>query len=280
MQKVNYHSHTYRCGHADFNMSDEDYVKEYIEMGFKEIAFTDHAPEKNKIDKRTDMRMEYDERKDYLNSINKLKEKYKDVINIKSGYEIEYLPGEEENMIELKNEVDLLILGQHFIYDNDNNLKIFGRHKITDEELLRYANYIDNALKLNIPSILVHPDIFMLSSNEFGETEKEITKMICESAQKYNIPLEINLNNIYSRTYLRGIDYFNISNDSKKEILNKISYPNKEFWNIVSNYDIKVLYGIDAHYKGQILLFNDLVKIANEIIGKDTINKLNFIDKL
>ena len=29
MQKFNYHSHTYRCGHADFNMEDEDYIKEF-----------------------------------------------------------------------------------------------------------------------------------------------------------------------------------------------------------------------------------------------------------
>lgn len=46
MQKFNYHSHTYRCGHADFNMEDEDYIKEYIKMGFKKMAFTDHCPQK------------------------------------------------------------------------------------------------------------------------------------------------------------------------------------------------------------------------------------------
>lgn len=26
MQKFNYHSHTYRCGHADLDMKDEEYV--------------------------------------------------------------------------------------------------------------------------------------------------------------------------------------------------------------------------------------------------------------
>ena len=30
MQKFNYHTHTRRCGHADNNMSDEDFVKEFI----------------------------------------------------------------------------------------------------------------------------------------------------------------------------------------------------------------------------------------------------------
>lgn len=52
------------------------------------------------------MRMKYDERLDYLNSIKLLKEKYKDVIEIESGYEIEYLPGKEKNLFELKNEIE------------------------------------------------------------------------------------------------------------------------------------------------------------------------------
>ena len=28
MQKFNYHSHTYRCGHADLDMKDEEYIQE------------------------------------------------------------------------------------------------------------------------------------------------------------------------------------------------------------------------------------------------------------
>ncbi len=34
MQKFNYHTHTRRCGHADNNMSDEDFVKLFIQKGF------------------------------------------------------------------------------------------------------------------------------------------------------------------------------------------------------------------------------------------------------
>lgn len=280
MQKFNYHTHTYRCGHADYNQSDEDYVLEYIKMGFKDIAFTDHAPEKVKIDKRTNMRMDYQEREDYLSSIKQLKEKYKENINIKTGYEIEYLPGEEENLKELKNETDILILGQHFIYDDNKNLKIFGRNEFNNDELIRYANYIDEAFKLGIVSILAHPDIFMLSMNNFEDIEEKITHMICKSAEKYNIPLEINFGNIYGRVFLWNRNYDNLTLEEKNELLSRVRYPNRRFWQIASNYNIKVLYGIDAHFKGQILSYDKLVNIANDIIGKDTIDKLNFIDKL
>lgn len=57
MQNFNYHQHTYRCGHADLDMLDEEYVTEYIKMGFEKIAFTDHCPEKNEIDSKENVRM-------------------------------------------------------------------------------------------------------------------------------------------------------------------------------------------------------------------------------
>lgn len=278
MQKFNYHSHTYRCGHADFNMEDEDYIKEYIKMGFKKIAFTCHCPQKNEIDKRPNIRMKYEERKEYLKSIEDLKEKYKDEIEIYSGYEVEYLPGEENNLLELKQETDKLILGQHFVYDDNKELRIFGEDKFSDEELIRYAEYIDKAMELNIPNIIAHPDIYMLSRDGFGKTEEKVANMICKSAEKYNIPLEINLCKIFNRTYFEGRKLNNLPIEEQRKKLVNVKYPCKEFWNIAKNYDIKVLYGIDAHFEGQILRWNELVQLANEIIGEDTIEKLNFIE--
>lgn len=277
MQNFNYHSHTYRCGHADLDMKDEEYVEDYIKMGFKKIAFTDHCPEKNKIDKRIDMRMEYNQKKEYLESIQVLKEKYAGKIEIESGFEIEYLPGEEENLKELKEETDKLILGQHFVYDDNKELKIHGKHDFLDKELLRYAEYIEQAMKLEIPDIIAHPDIYMLRREKFGEIETKVANNICRAAEKYKVPLEINLNNIFAKTYYENRKLNNKPIEEQRKQLGKVVYPNKEFWKIASEYNIKVLYGIDAHHRGQILLFRELVTLANEIIGKETIQKLNFI---
>lgn len=280
MQKFNYHSHTYRCGHADLDIKDEEYIEEYIKMGFKKIAFTDHCPEKNMIDERSNIRMEYNQREEYLNSINILKEKYLDKIQIEKGYEVEYLPGEEDNIIELKNECDKIILGQHFIYTTDNKLKILGkkREKFSDKEIITYAEYIEKAIKLNIPDIIAHPDIYMLNRENFGNMEAKVANIICKAAEKYNIPLEINLNNIFAHTYYENRKLNNIEIEKQKKKLINVTYPCKEFWNIASKYNVKVLYGIDAHHRGQILLWNELVELANEIIGKDVIKKLDFIN--
>jgi len=277
MQKFNYHSHTYRCGHADLDMKDEEYIQEYIKMGFEKVAITDHCPEKNEIDKRDNMRMKYIEKEEYLNSIKTLKEKYADKIQIETGFEVEYLPGEEENLKELKNETDKIMLGQHFIYDDNKQLRIFGTHNFTDEELIRYAEYIETAVKLNIPDIIVHPDIYMHKRENFGEIESKVANMICKVVEKYNIPLEINLAKVFNKTYYENKKLNNDSIEKQKEKLSKVDYPRKEFWEIVTQYDIKVLYGIDVHHRGQITLYKELIELANEIIGQETIKKLKFI---
>ncbi len=279
MQTFNYHTHTYRCGHADLNLKDEEYVEEFIKMGFKKIAFTDHCPEKNEIDTRTDMRMKYSKRKDYLESIKKLKEKYAGKIQIETGYEVEYLPGEEENIKELKEETDKLILGQHFIYDDNHSLKILNS-KVTfsEEEILRYAQYIDMACKQGIPDIIAHPDIYMLSRKSFGKVEEMVAHQIGKTAQNYDIPLEINLGRTFNKTYFENkqMNYQPIEEQRKK--LGNVEYPCRNFWEIISQYHVKVLYGVDAHSKQQIQFYRESVQLANEIIGEETIEKLKFIE--
>lgn len=273
MQNFNYHTHTYRCGHADIDMTDEEYILEYIKMGFKKVAFTDHCP--SRIDKREEVRMEYSEKEEYKKSIEELKDKYADSIDIKFGYEVEYLPGEEDIINELKNESEKIILGQHFIYDYNKKLKIIGVDSFTEKDMIVYADYIEKALELNIPNIIAHPDMFMLSREKFETVDAEVTKRICKLAEKYNIPLELNLRNIYKVKHknklLKRKDNF---------IWDKIAYPCKDFWNIAKDYNIKVVYGMDVHNRGQILLWNELLEDAKEIIGEDIINKLNFIKEI
>jgi len=266
MQKFNYHTHTYRCGHADYSMKDEDYVKEFIKKGFKKICFTDHCPQKNKIDTRSNMRMDYKEKEEYYVSIKDLKEKYKDIIDIEVGFEIEYAPNIEDDLFELKRETDKLVLGQHFVYDEDDKyLKTVGWGVTNDNDLRKYARYIEMALEKGLVDVVVHPDLFMLGKSKFGEIEKEISHIICKAAEKYNIPLEINLT--------RAALYLN-------NIINSVEYPNRDFWKIASEYNIKVIYGIDAHAKYQIDLYEDSVNFVNDkIIGKDIINKLRFCEE-
>lgn len=265
MQKFNYHTHTYRCGHSDSSISDEEYVELFINKGFKKICFTDHCPQKNKIDLRTNMRMDYAEKEGYYNSIKSLKEKYKDKIDIEVGFEVEYAPGIENDLFVLKKETDKLILGQHFVYDETNKfLKIVGWGNTNDGDIVRYAEYVKKAIELGIPNVIAHPDLFMLNRNNFGEVEKKATRIICEVAEKHQIPLEINLT--------RACLYL-------KNRINKIEYPDKNFWEIASEYNVKVIYGVDAHFREQIKYYEESIELVKQHLGTGIINKLNFVDE-
>ena len=100
-----------------------------------------------------------------------------------------------------------------------------------------------------------------------------------KSAEKYNIPLEINLNDIFCSTYHENGILNNEPIEKQKAKLKNVSYPCREFWKIALEYNIKVLYGIDDHHRGQVLVWNELLELAKDIIGEETINKLNFIEE-
>lgn len=144
---------------------------------------------------------------------------------------------------------------------------------------MRYAEYIKKSMEMNIPDIIAHSDTYMINKNNFGKIENKVANIICETAEKYNVPLEINLAQIFNGTYYENRKLNNDSIEEQKKKLYKVPYPNKEFWKVATKYNIKVLYGIDVHHKGQILRWNELIELANEIIGKETIKELSFIER-
>ena len=83
-----FHIHTYRCGHAK-DVDDEAYVMKAIDFSAKGIWFTDHAPFPGDP---FGNRMRYDQLEEYLGSLTILKEKYKGIIDIHIGLEIENFP--------------------------------------------------------------------------------------------------------------------------------------------------------------------------------------------
>ena len=101
IQEFNYHTHTYRCGHA--NGTDEEYVQAAIEAGYKILGFADHGPYKGLPFPKS--RMDWEELDEYVESLTYLKEKYKDQIEIHIGLETEYYPDHHHKKEELLEKV-------------------------------------------------------------------------------------------------------------------------------------------------------------------------------
>lgn len=280
MQTFNYHTHTYRCKHSDENYCDEGYVIDFLRAGFTDMAFTDHIPRENDYDMGPNMRMSCSEIDGYLESIAALKTKYRGIIEIGSGYEAEFIPGEVGFLNERKSESDKFILGQHFVYDSAGE-KIFllSPNGVSDDSIERYADAIENAVALGLPDIIAHPDLYAAARGGFGKTDEKVARRICAAAAKADIPLEINLHRVYAITFRNN----KVSNNAPAEIQRerlrdaKVCYPVRDFWEIAAEYPVKVIYGVDAHHMGEIAVWRDSLSLTNELLGDELIGKLNFI---
>ena len=271
MQTFNYHTHTYRCNHADV-VSDEAYIEGHLRAGFDRMAFTDHCPW-SWFDARTDLppkyrlRMRCDQKAEYLSSVNELKEKYKDSIKIYSGLEVEFVPDYIDEIRQMYSETDLLVLGQHVIIKNGWPADFHLASNRSEDGCQIYADLVEQGLATGMFRILAHPDIFLIMSGTFGKEEERISDLVLRSAERYDIPIEINLRQISKP----------IGGENSREAF---SYPSPEFWKMATAYNVKVIYGLDVHRVYQFDLHERILDTANKLIGAETLSKLHFLDRL
>ncbi len=234
MKKYNYHTHTYRCKHA-FG-TDEEYVLAAIEAGYEILGFSDHAPYRD-YPSRTS-HMDWEQLDDYLQSILLLKERFKDRIEIHLGLESEYYDYCRSERMELRNRVEYLLLGQHFSDPAGNEVSYFRQN--TDEEILDYAKSVCKALDTGMYTYLCHPDVFLNRQTEFTEICEKVAHMIAQKAVETDTPMEINI-----RGSIRGKMPFKNGE--------RFYYPNRDFWEIASQYPIRCVIGVDAHHPKDLL---------------------------
>ena len=94
---TNYHTHTKRCRHA--SGTDREYVESAIKAGIKVLGFSDHAPYLFDGNYYSSYRMFENEIGEYKNSVLALKREYKNDIDIKFGFELEYYKDKHEREI-------------------------------------------------------------------------------------------------------------------------------------------------------------------------------------
>lgn len=227
--KYNYHTHTYRCGHA-FG-KDYEFVEKAIESGFKILGFSDHVMLKGHP--QPGVRGKYSQLNGYLRSINKLKKRYADKIEIHLGLECEYLPSQMKyyNKLLESNKVEYLILGQHCYINKNNKFQSYFdmNHKYEGIEL--YIRDLIKGMSTGIFSYVAHPDLFVHMLDKGDPYLEKYSKMICDASIKYDVPLEMNLGD------LRGY--------SAKST--KLFYPNPVFWRVAAETGVKTVIGVDAH---------------------------------
>ncbi len=255
-----YHTHSYRCGHG--TGTEEEYVLSAIKEGFKVIGFTEHVFLPGF--EQPGMRGSFNELDDYIDTVNKLKEKYRDQIEIHLGFECEYAKVFEDYYRSLLKEkgVEYLILGQHLFFDDNKNHIWLFKYGEPDETLTRYVDEIIKGIKTGLFTYLAHPDLFIRKYKEINSHFEKEVRRLCEACVEYDIPVEINLGGIRSKPFINP------------EVIN---YASEEFFKIAGEYPLKVVVGVDAHNPND---FKDGISdydFAEYLIDKYKLNHLTRI---
>lgn len=259
MIRNNYHTHTFRCGHAIGN--DEEYVLEGIALGLNALGFSDHImlPGIHQENVRGDFEVS----ESYFSSIRNLQNKYRDRIKILLGFEAEAFPEFFDYYRKLKESgtIDYLILGNHCTLDN-GMIRAFFSKFTSKKDVIEYTNTLIEGMKTGLFSCVAHPDYFMDSYFKWNLFAKRISKQIIKASVKYDVPLEFNFACIRRGKQKKG-----------KEI--RWGYPYLPFWKMVSKIKAKVVLGLDAHSPSDITSYlNDegykIVKTLN----------LNIVDEI
>lgn len=223
--KINMHCHTYRCGHA--LGTEEEMLQTALEMGYEKWGFSEHIPFPGKC-----FGMQMDHLEEYLETVLSLKEKYKDIIEIRLGFECEPLARYEDYLRHIRSKVDYLLLGSH------GDMAIGEPHSgqlTAPEELWHYYEQTVYGMDTGLFLYLCHPDIALASYPVFDDTAREVSRALCRAANERKLPVEYNLLGL-----VKG----------HKE--NQLGYPCDKFWEVAAEENVRAVVGVDAHSPQQI----------------------------
>lgn len=219
MRLSNFHTHSYFCDGAG---RPEEYIQKAIDLGFEAIGFSGHAP--THFDCPWNIQKE--RLGEYCSVINMLKMKYKNIIEVYLGLEIDYFskeygPGADEFKC---LGLDFKIGSIHFMKDkkSDDYLAIDGSEdeyvKIINNNfngnvrdfVTCYYDMIRNMVNEHEPDIIGHIDLIKKNNKDskyFSENEKwykeEVLNILTVIAKSNSI-LEVNTGGI-SRKYIKEL---------------------------------------------------------------------------
>ncbi len=260
----NFHTHSEFC---DGSGHPEKYVLSAVKKGFKSLGFSSHSPTPIS---ELDWTLKNENVNDYFNTINELKEKYKNDIEIYLGLEFDYFEKKEFQEFYFKNKpfLDYNICAVHFFYDKRNYIfyiidgkiesYIDALKKMFNENIKdfisKYYSLIKNMIIEFKPDIVAHIDLIKKNNKNntfFNENEEWYKKELFSTLDilsKSNSILEINTGGL-----ARGsINDF---------------YPSERFFNECYKRNIPIILNSDCHHPEKIDAFFNEAKISLKKAG-------------
>ncbi len=224
---VNYHNHTSLCGHADGSV--EEYVLAAIKNGVKEFGFSDHAP--LPPDLREEISMNPDETELYIKEVLRVKELYRDRIEVKLGFEVDFPFFDTfESRYLTDSRFDFITGSVHYMgnwgFDHPDQTHRFSERQI-DEIYTDYYDLIESMVDARFCDIIGHFDLIKKFGHRAEKDMSTVIRRIAGKMSKYGITAEINTAGFYKPV---------------KEI-----YPSDDIIKIFFEENVPVTLGSDSH---------------------------------
>ncbi len=157
---ADYHMHTPLCGHAVGEP--EEYVKQGIKVGLKEMGFSDHAPMVH--EPMPGVTMDFDELPKYQNMIEDVRRRYANQISIKVALEADFIVGYEAKTKAIIEAYpyDYIIGSVHFIDDwafDDPATREYWKIHDVNEVYRKYYGLLRQSAKTGFFHIIGHADL-------------------------------------------------------------------------------------------------------------------------
>ena len=245
MNLTNYHSH---CSFCDGRAPFEEFVKEAITQGFYSYGVSSHAP----LPFPTRWTMEWGQMEAYLDEFKNLRSKYADEIELYVGLEIDYLNEESNPSVASFTELplDYRIGSVHLLYDAAGEVvDIDCSPAVFKERVDRHFNgdvlrvvrmYFDRLFRM----------VELGGFDILGHADKMHYNASCYHPGLLDEPwYEALMKDYFSLVASRG--YLVEINTKAYDSLGTF-YPNSRYWELMKEYQIKVLVNSDAHYPERI----------------------------
>jgi histidinol-phosphatase (PHP family) len=212
MITTNYHTHTLFC---DGTSDPEKYVIQALSKGFTSLGFSAHAP----LPLDTTWNLKQENVKAYCFEILRLKEKYKDQIEILLSLEIDYVPGVSKDFDFYKKQLDLdYTLGAVHLVKSPETDEIWfidgpvsnydnGLKKIFKNDIRfaveTYFNQLNEMIISQKPDIIAHFDKIKMNNRHryFQESEgwyRDLISRTLEIIAPSKCIVEVNTRGIYT----------------------------------------------------------------------------------
>ncbi|MDL2232453.1 histidinol-phosphatase [Ruminococcaceae bacterium OttesenSCG-928-L11] len=228
----NYHSHTFRCKHAQGDVL--DYVLQASRSGIRRLGIADHTPLPD--DWSLGMRMSVEELPGYVDAF-AMPRHIIPQVKLYMGMECDYLPKYHsffKDELLGRYQFDYLAGSIHAFPYQGEICWIYGGDPMTVPMLRAYADTCVAAIESGLFAFIAHPDVFGVSMRRWDPEIRACSRYIVEAAASAGVPLELNTSG-YEKARKWPTQF------------SPACYPIEQFWEIAAETPIRVVVNSDAH---------------------------------